>query len=92
MPATQQFATIKENASPILRQAPVIPSSAPLATRRLLIYGATSFPQLEGCGRSHCPDLIGQGDSEKLPASDGRRPIQLFRSLFEYLDGLLHEH
>ena len=26
---------------------------------------------LQGCGRIIAPDLIGQGDSEKLPASDG---------------------
>ena len=29
------------------------------------------IPELEGCGRVIVPDLIGQGDSEKLPASEG---------------------
>ena len=29
------------------------------------------IPELEGSGRVIAPDLIGQGDSDKLPASDG---------------------
>ena len=29
------------------------------------------IPQLEGLGRVIAPDLIGQGDSEKLPVSAG---------------------
>ncbi|MEC8880930.1 MAG: alpha/beta fold hydrolase, partial [Pseudomonadota bacterium] len=29
------------------------------------------IPELVGSGRVIAPDLIGQGDSEKLPASDG---------------------
>ena len=38
---------------------------------------------------SHCPDLIGQGDSEKLPAGNGAD--RYFEVAFEYLDGLLRE-
>ena len=48
------------------------------------------IPELEGCGRIIAPDLIGQGDSEKLPASDGADRYS-FQTVFEYLDGLLHE-
>ena len=29
------------------------------------------IPELSGLGRVIAPDLIGQGDSEKLPASEG---------------------
>ena len=48
------------------------------------------IPELEGCGRVIAPDLIGQGDSEKLPASDGVDRYS-FEVAFEYLDGLLRE-
>ena len=48
------------------------------------------IPELEGCGRIIAPDLIGQGDSEKLPASDGADRYS-FQTVFEYLDGLLDE-
>ena len=48
------------------------------------------IPELERCGRVIAPDLIGQGDSEKLPASDGAERYS-FEVAFEYLDGLLHE-
>ena len=36
------------------------------------------------------PDLIGQGDSEKLPASEGADRYS-FEVAFDYLDGLLRE-
>ena len=48
------------------------------------------IPELVSCGRVIAPDLIGQGDSEKLPASDGADRYS-FETVFEYLDGLLHE-
>jgi haloalkane dehalogenase len=48
------------------------------------------IPELEGCGRVIAPDLIGQGDSEKLPASEGAGRYS-FEVAFEYLDGLLGE-
>ena len=48
------------------------------------------IPKLEGCGRVIAPDLIGQGDSEKLPAGDGADRYS-FEVAFEYLDGLLRE-
>lgn len=46
------------------------------------------IPELEGCGRVIVPDLIGQGDSEKLPASEGPDRYS-FLAAYEFLDGLL---
>jgi haloalkane dehalogenase len=48
------------------------------------------IPELEGSGRVIVPDLIGQGDSEKLPASDGPDRYS-FAVAYHYLDGLLQE-
>ena len=48
------------------------------------------IPELEGCGRVIAPDLIGQGDSEKLPASEGLDRYS-FEVAFDYLDGLLRQ-
>lgn len=48
------------------------------------------IPELEGSGRIIAPDLIGQGDSEKLPASDGPGRYS-FEVAYDYLDGLLRE-
>jgi haloalkane dehalogenase len=46
------------------------------------------IPELAGKGRVIAPDIIGQGDSEKLPASDGADRYS-FLTAYEYLDGLL---
>jgi haloalkane dehalogenase len=46
------------------------------------------IPELVGRGRVIAPDLIGQGDSEKLPASDGPGRYT-FLTAYKYLDGLL---
>lgn len=46
------------------------------------------IPLLQGKGRVIAPDLIGQGDSEKLPASDGPQRYS-FDVAYHYLDGLL---
>jgi len=45
-------------------------------------------PELVDSGRVIVPDLIGQGDSEKLPASDGPDRYT-FQVVYDYLDGLL---
>jgi haloalkane dehalogenase len=45
-------------------------------------------PELVDSGRVIVPDLIGQGDSEKLPASDGPDRYS-FQVAYDYLDGLL---
>ena len=46
------------------------------------------IPDLAGCARIIAPDLIGQGDSDKLPASDGPDRYS-FAVAYAYLDGLL---
>ena len=46
------------------------------------------IPELVGSGRVIAPDLIGQGDSEKLSASDGPGRYG-FLTAYHYLDGLL---
>jgi len=48
------------------------------------------IPHLEGMGRVIAPDLIGQGDSDKLPASDGPDRYS-FQVAYNYLAGLLDE-
>jgi haloalkane dehalogenase len=45
------------------------------------------IPELEGSGRVIVPDLIGQGDSEKLPASEGADRYS-FVVAYEYLESL----
>lgn len=45
-------------------------------------------PELLNSGRVIVPDLIGQGDSEKLPASDGSERYSL-EVAYQYVDGLL---
>ena len=47
-------------------------------------------PHLEGIGRVIVPDLIGHGDSEKLPDSEGPERYS-FEISYEYLAGLLNE-
>jgi haloalkane dehalogenase len=46
------------------------------------------IPELAGSGRVIAPDLIGQGDSDKLPASGGEDRYS-FKAAYDYLDGLL---
>jgi haloalkane dehalogenase len=46
------------------------------------------IPELRGKGRVIAPDLIGQGDSQKLPASEGPGRYS-FQVAYQYLDGLL---
>ena len=51
------------------------------------------IPELEHCGRVIAPDLIGQGDSEKLPASDGpEKRLRLSGSLLSGLPQTLTKH
>lgn len=44
-------------------------------------------PELTSSGRVIVPDLIGQGDSEKLPAAEGPERYS-FEVAYQYLDGL----
>lgn len=46
------------------------------------------IPELVKSGRVIAPDLIGQGDSEKLPASEGAERYSL-EVAYSYVDGLL---
>ena len=48
------------------------------------------IPHLERLGRVIAPDLIGQGDSDKLLASQGSEPYT-FQVAYDYLAGLLDE-
>ena len=88
MPATQQFATINGKRIAYLEAG----SGDPI----VLLHGNPTssylwrnvIPQLEGLGRVIAPDLIGQGDSEKLPETEGAERYS-FQVAFDYLDGLL---
>ena len=88
MPATQQFATISGKRIAYLEAG----SGDPI----VLLHGNPTssylwrnvIPELEGLGRVIAPDLIGQGDSEKLPESEGPERYS-FQVAFDYLDGLL---
>ena len=88
MPATQQFATINGKRIAYLEAG----SGDPI----VLLHGNPTssylwrnvIPHLEGLGRVIAPDLIGQGDSEKLPESEGPDRYS-FQVAFDYLDGLL---
>ena len=90
MPTAQQFADVKGKRIAYLEAG----SGDPI----VLLHGNPTssylwrniIPELEGCGRVIAPDLIGQGDSEKLPASDGADRYS-FEVAFEFLDGLLRE-
>jgi len=90
MPTTQQFAKVHGKRIAYLEAG----AGDPI----VLLHGnpTSSFlwrniiPELEGCGRVIAPDLIGQGDSEKLPASEGPDRYS-FKVAFDYLDGLLRE-
>ncbi|MEM9422026.1 MAG: haloalkane dehalogenase [Pseudomonadota bacterium] len=47
------------------------------------------IPELENQGRVIAPDLIGQGDSDKLPVEAGPQRYS-FATAYKYLDTLLH--
>ena len=90
MPTTQKFARVNGKRISYLEAG----AGDPI----VLLHGnpTSSFlwrniiPELEGCGRVIAPDLIGQGDSEKLPASEGPDRYS-FEVAFDYLNGLLRE-
>ena len=90
MPTAQQFANVNGKRLAYLEAG----SGDPI----VLLHGNPSssylwrniIPELEGCGRVIAPDLIGQGESEKLPASEGAGRYS-FEVAFDYLDGLLSE-
>lgn len=88
MPYTKQYATVNGRRMAYVESG----SGDPV----VLLHGNPTssylwrnvIPELAGCGRVIAPDLIGQGDSEKLPASDGAQRYS-FEVVYEYLSGLL---
>ncbi len=48
------------------------------------------IPELEGRGRIIVPDLIGQGDSDKLPVEDGPARYS-FEVVYDYLSAMLEQ-
>ncbi len=88
MPYTKKFATVNGRQIAYVEEG----SGDPI----VMLHGnpTSSFlwrnvvPELVASGRVIVPDLIGQGDSEKLPASDGPGRYSL-EVAYGYVDGLL---
>jgi haloalkane dehalogenase len=88
MPYDKKFATVNDKQIAYVEEG----SGDPI----VLLHGnpTSSFlwrnivPELVGAGRVIVPDLIGQGDSEKLPASEGPGRYTL-EVAYSYVDGLL---
>jgi haloalkane dehalogenase len=88
MPYEKKFASVKGKQIAYLEEG----SGDPI----VLLHGnpTSSFlwrnvvPELVESGRVIVPDLIGQGDSEKLPASEGAERYTL-EVAYSYVDGLL---
>ena len=88
MPASRQFAEVQGKRIAYLE----VGTGDPI----VLLHGNPTssylwrnvIPELENCGRVIVPDLIGQGESDKLPASEGPDRYS-FEVAFDYLDGLL---
>jgi len=88
MPYQKKFATVNGKQIAYLEEG----SGDPI----VLLHGnpTSSFlwrnviPELVGSGRVIAPDLIGQGDSEKLPASEGPERYTL-EIAYDYVAGLL---
>lgn len=88
MPYEKKFATVQGKKIAYVEEG----SGDPI----VLLHGnpTSSFlwrnvvPELIHSGRVICPDLIGQGDSEKLPASEGPLRYTL-EGVYSYLEGLL---
>ena len=90
MPTTQQFANVKEKRIAYLEAGAGDPIVLLHGNPTSSYLWRNIIPELEGRGRVIAPDLIGQGDSEKLPASEGADRYS-FEVAYQYLDGLLHE-
>lgn len=89
MPFTKKFATVDGKKIAYVEEG----TGDPI----VLLHGnpTSSFlwrnvvPELSGRGRVIVPDLIGQGDSEKLPASEGADRYTL-EVAYGYIEGLLN--
>ena len=88
MPARQQFAEVHGKRIAYLEAGTGDPIVLLHGNPTSSYLWRNIIPELENSGRVIVPDLIGQGDSEKLPASEGPDRYS-FEVAFDYLDGLL---
>jgi haloalkane dehalogenase len=88
MPARQQFAEVHGKRIAYLEAGTGDPIVLLHGNPTSSYLWRNVIPELENSGRVIVPDLIGQGDSEKLPASEGPDRYS-FAVAFDYLDGLL---
>ena len=90
MPSSQQFAEVNGKRIAYLEAGAGDPIVLLHGNPTSSYLWRNIIPELEGCGRIIAPDLIGQGDSDKLPAEDGPERYS-FEVAFDYLDGLLRQ-
>ena len=90
MPTSQQFAEVNGKRIAYLEAGAGDPIVLLHGNPTSSYLWRNIIPELEGCGRIIAPDLIGQGDSDKLPASEGPDRYS-FEVAFDYLDGLLRQ-
>jgi haloalkane dehalogenase len=88
MPTSQQFAEVNGKRIAYLEAGAGDPIVLLHGNPTSSYLWRNIIPEVEGCGRIIAPDLIGQGDSEKLPAEDGPDRYS-FQVAFDYLEGLL---
>ena len=90
MPTSQQFAEVNGKRIAYLEAGAGDPIVLLHGNPTSSYLWRNIIPELEGCGRVIAPDLIGQGDSDKLPAAEGPDRYS-FEVAFDYLDGLLRQ-
>lgn len=90
MPTSQQFAEVNGKRIAYLEAGAGDPIVLLHGNPTSSYLWRNIIPELEGCGRVIAPDLIGQGDSDKLPAEEGPDRYS-FEVAFDYLDGLLRQ-
>jgi len=88
MPASRQFAEVQGKRIAYLEAGTGDPIVLLHGNPTSSYLWRNVIPELENCGRVIVPDLIGQGESDKLPASEGPDRYS-FEVAFDYLDGLL---
>ena len=88
MPASRQFAEVQGKRIAYLEAGTGDPIVLLHGNPTSSYLWRNVIPELEDCGRVIVPDLIGQGESDKLPANEGPDRYS-FEVAFDYLDGLL---